>query len=83
MLNISFPGQVIKTRLKLILAMLVLAALVMPVCGQQTAEKWLEEGRALDDQGKYDDAILAYDEAIRLDPEYAVAWSNKGETLRR
>jgi cytochrome c-type biogenesis protein CcmH/NrfG len=30
-------------------------------------------GPNLAKQGKYDDAIQAYDEAIRLDPEYAVA----------
>jgi hypothetical protein len=48
---------VIKTRLKLILALLVLAALALPVCGQQTADKWLEEGIVLDDLGKYDEAI--------------------------
>ena len=29
---------------------------------------------ALGNQGKYDEAIKAYDEAIRLDPNYAAAW---------
>ena len=33
------------------------------------------------DQGKYDEAIKAYDEAIRLDPKYADAWNNKGTAL--
>ena len=32
-------------------------------------------------QGKYDEAIQAYDEAIRLDPKYADAWNNKGLVL--
>ena len=32
-------------------------------------------------QGKYDEAIKAYDEAIRLDPNLAMAWSNKGNAL--
>jgi tetratricopeptide (TPR) repeat protein len=36
---------------------------------------------ALHFQGKYDEAILAYDEAIRLDPEDALAWNNKGLAL--
>jgi tetratricopeptide (TPR) repeat protein len=31
--------------------------------------------------GKYDEAIKAYDEAIRLDPEDAAAWNNKGNAL--
>ena len=32
-------------------------------------------------QGKYDEAIKAYDEAIRLDPNLAEAWNNKGNAL--
>ena len=32
-------------------------------------------------QGKYDEAIKAYDEAIRLDPKHASAWNNKGNAL--
>jgi len=31
---------------------------------------------------KYDDAITAYDEAIRLDPNYALTWYNKGNGLK-
>ena len=68
-------------RLKLILGMLALVALMMPVCGQETAEEWFNKGNALADLSKYDEAIQAYDEAIRLDPEYAAAWVNKGITL--
>jgi len=33
--------------------------------------------------GNYDEAIQAYDEAIKLDPEYATAWYNKGVTLSK
>ena len=32
-------------------------------------------------QGKYNEAIKAYDEAIRLDPKHAAAWNNKGIAL--
>ena len=42
---------------------------------------WNNKGIALDSQGKYDEAIKAYDEAIRLDPNYADAWNNKGIAL--
>jgi tetratricopeptide (TPR) repeat protein len=44
--------------------------------GQPTARDWFNKGVALDNQGKYDDAIKAYDEAIRLDPNDAGAREN-------
>ena len=61
---------------------LLMAAIISPVLGQQTAEDWFNKGNDLEDQGKYDDAIKAYDEAIRLDPNYAKAWYNKGAILK-
>ena len=45
------------------------------VFGQQTAEDWNNKSIALYEQGKYD-------EAIRLDPQYAEAWYNKGAALK-
>ena len=42
---------------------------------------WNNQGIALYNQGKYDDAIKAYDEAIRLDPKYAAFWHNTGNAL--
>ncbi len=47
----------------------------------ELARVWLNKGVALDDLGKYDEAIEAYDEAIRLNPNYAKAWFNKGLSL--
>ena len=49
---------------------------------QQTAGDWVDKGNALGIQGNYDEAIKAYDDAIKLDPNYAAAWSNKGIALR-
>ena len=43
---------------------------------------WSNKGNALGKQGKYDEAIKAYDEAIRLDPKDADAWYNKGIDLK-
>jgi tetratricopeptide (TPR) repeat protein len=43
----------------------------------KSAEDWYNKGVALYYQGKYDEAIKAYDEAIRLDPNYAMAWYYK------
>jgi|LDZT01.1.fsa_nt_gi S-layer protein (TIGR01567 family) len=61
-------------RLKLILGVLALSALVMPICGQETAEELLYEFVTLTLQGKDDEALQAFDKAFGLDPEGASAW---------
>jgi len=43
---------------------------------------WNNKGSALGRQGKYDEAIKCFDEAIRLDPNRASAWYNKGTALK-
>lgn len=48
-----------------------------------TASDWFHKGNDLAAKGEYDKAILSYDEAIRLYPNYAKAWYNKGIALRR
>jgi tetratricopeptide (TPR) repeat protein len=60
---------------------LLLALMTSAQC-QQTAEDWFNKGNALNSQGKYDDAIKAFDEAIRLDPNLAQAWFGKGLILQ-
>jgi tetratricopeptide (TPR) repeat protein len=42
---------------------------------------WSLKAGALYKQGKYNEAITAYDEAIRLDPNRALVWNNKGTAL--
>jgi tetratricopeptide (TPR) repeat protein len=49
--------------------------------GQQIAGNFSHEGNRLIGQGKYEEAIKAFDEAIRLDPKYLNAWLNKGNAL--
>ena len=44
---------------------------------------WNNKGFALENQGKYDESIIALDEAIRLDPKFTSAWNNKGFALRK
>ncbi|MDD4653592.1 MAG: tetratricopeptide repeat protein, partial [Methanothrix sp.] len=44
----------------------------------ETTEKLVRKGNEFYDQGKYDKAIKAYDEAIKLDSDFEVAWQNKG-----
>jgi tetratricopeptide (TPR) repeat protein len=45
------------------------------------ADAWNERGIALADQGRYDEAILAFNESIRLDPNRADSWYFKGVAL--
>ncbi len=49
------------------------------------AKAWSNKGVVLFNQGKYDEAIMAYDEAIQLAPYYAAVaatWNNKGVALK-
>ncbi len=50
-------------------------------CTSLDASSWFNRGFILDYQGRYDEAINAYDEAIKLDPNYAKAWNSKGTIL--
>jgi tetratricopeptide (TPR) repeat protein len=69
-------------RAKAILVLaLQLVAVSQSVFSQQTAEDFLTKGIGLAEQGKYDEAIKAFDEAIRLNPSDAMAWNNKGLAL--
>jgi tetratricopeptide (TPR) repeat protein len=45
------------------------------------AGAWSNIGSILDLQHKYNQAIMAYDKAIELDPKYVAAWFNKGFAL--
>jgi tetratricopeptide (TPR) repeat protein len=48
----------------------------------KTKQEWFDEGNALRDLKRYEEALAAYEQAIRLDPNYAVAYGNKGNALR-
>jgi Flp pilus assembly protein TadD len=45
------------------------------------AASWNDKGNVLAMQGKYDEAIKAFNEAIQLDPNNSATWSNKGNVL--
>lgn len=60
---------------------LLLLVLMTSAQCQETAENLVNKGLDLNKQGKYDEAIKAYDEAIRLDPNAPDAWYNKGLAL--
>lgn len=45
-------------------------------------ETWFLRGQALQQLGRYDDAIASYRQAVALDPRRALAWSNLGGLLK-
>jgi len=47
----------------------------------KTKESWLEEGDALYYLKCYEEALAAYEQAIRLDPNNADLYNGKGRTL--
>ncbi len=47
----------------------------------KTKQEWINEGSALYDLKRYEEALAAYEQAIRLDPNVAVAYNNKGNIL--
>ena len=49
----------------------------------KTKEEWLEEGDVLYNLKRYEEALVAYEQAIRLDPNYVLAYDNKGDALYR
>ncbi|MHA1271497.1 MAG: tetratricopeptide repeat protein [Candidatus Helarchaeota archaeon] len=46
-------------------------------------DAWNNKGVALDDQGKYEEAIECYERALEIDPNDKDAWNNKGVALRK
>jgi tetratricopeptide (TPR) repeat protein len=68
--------------MKMILVLLItlLALNTLAQC-QQTAEDWYDKGKSLSYQAEYDEAVKAYEETIRLDPNYVRAWGSKGDDL--
>jgi tetratricopeptide (TPR) repeat protein len=47
----------------------------------KTKEEWLNEGDALCGLKRYEEALAAYDQAIRLDPNDALTYRRKGNAL--
>src|SRR5437763_10608738 len=56
----------------------------LPPATQKTKEQWLHEGNIFSFYApiRYEEGLAAYEQALRLDPTYGLAWCMKGYTLR-
>ncbi len=69
-----------KARIAIVL--MVMAALCFTAMAQEnTAERWYQRGQELEKMGSWQAAVDAYDQAIKLNPEYEEAWCSKCKAL--
>jgi len=60
--------------------LLIFNATIQPVVAE-TAEYWISSSYSLSNAGRYQEALVACDNAIAIDPASATAWSNKATIL--
>ncbi len=53
-----------------------------PATPSKTKEQWRDKGNAHYDTKSYTEALVAYDQAIKLDPQYSDAYYDKGWALK-
>jgi tetratricopeptide (TPR) repeat protein len=59
-----------------------LSILMIPSVGDvQSASFWLEKGNGLCNSGQLDEALKAYEHALKIDASLIDAWNNKGTVL--
>jgi hypothetical protein len=61
-------GDLMKTKSAFIIVLLI-SFMSMPSFGQLTAEYWMNYSTSLASQGRYADAVLGFDSAIKMDPK--------------
>jgi tetratricopeptide (TPR) repeat protein len=61
----------------------LLAFMIFPNNNSSPPTDWKNNGTYFFNQGNFDEALLAFDNAIELNPSYTAAWVNKGVTLNR
>ena len=62
----------------IILMMMFLAGVITLPVVAETAKELYTKGNSLQSKGNYRLAIMAYDDAIKIDPDSAAIWNNKG-----
>ena len=67
---------------KVVLLLIAVTLLCTQALGQTTAIDWDNKGAVLEAQGKYSEAIGAYNKAIDINPRDEIAWNNKCSLCR-
>jgi tetratricopeptide (TPR) repeat protein len=67
-------------RLIKVLILLVIVS-VVPASGQTDEADWFSKGMDFYNQAMFEDALLAYDKVIEINPQNSEAWNNKGTAL--
>lgn len=63
------------------LILLVCALLILFAGCLTQAEEWNRKGETHHTMGRYEEAVIAFDKAVALDPGYTEAWRNRGLSL--
>ncbi len=66
---------------KITLALMALTMLCACALSQESAEDWYSNGQELYKNGSYQEALNAYDEGLKMDPQNASAWHYRGLAL--
>jgi|WetSurMetagenome_2_1015567.scaffolds.fasta_scaffold00586_1 tetratricopeptide (TPR) repeat protein len=72
---------ILKAKVVLII-FIILVMICTAAFGQLTALDWGNKGADLFGQGKYDEALQAFNKAIEINPQLAGAWTGKGYGLK-
>ena len=72
----------IEMRKTVLAVLMALVALCPSTVAEETAEDWVKTGDELYENGSYEEASNAYDEAIQMDPSNADAWFGKGNSIK-
>lgn len=76
-------GGIQLRQLTILLLSMLFFMLITPVPGQETAPDWLNEGQRLVDQGRYTEALQAYDNGIALSPQWTDLYYHKGTAFTK